>query len=296
MDKTAHNRRGILAMLTAMTLFTGNDTLVKLASATYPPGEIMAVRGAFAVLTALGLTAAIGELRHLRGLASPMVLVRAAFEAGVAFLFITSLGHLPLANITAILQATPIILTLMAVLLGLERVGWRRWGAILVGFVGVLLVVRPSPAGFNVFAGLACAAAVAVAGRDLVTRFIGGHVPSAVVTLATTAAVTIAGLLLGLAEEWRPLAVPQMLLLAAAAVFVTLGNLAVVVALRSADISVVSPFRYSVIVVAIVIGFLVFGELPDPIASAGIALIALSGLYTIHRQSARSRGTTQPLA
>jgi drug/metabolite transporter (DMT)-like permease len=289
LSSPAANRRGILAMLAAMSLFTANDTLLKLATESHPPGQIMAVRGVFAVLLSLGVIVAAGQLVHVRSVLSPLVLLRASLEAGVAFLFITSLAVLPLANITAILQATPIIMAFMAVLLGIETVGWRRWSAIVVGFMGVLLIVRPGLAGFDAYAVLALLSAVLVACRDFATRAVGVHVPSIVITLSTTAGVCLAGFLLGAAEDWRPLAVADLGLLATAATFVTAGNFAVITAFRGTDVSAVSPFRYSNVPLAIVLGVAVFGDVPDLFAATGIALIVASGIYTIHRERVRQR-------
>ena len=295
MSSPAVNRWGILAMLAAMALFVGNDALVKLAATSHPPGLIMAVRGLLASLIALSLVAAMGEIRRVTGLLSPLVFLRALVEAGVAFLYITSLAHLPLANITAILQATPILMTLISVVIGLERVGWRRWSAVIAGFLGVLLVVKPNPAGFDVFALIALGSAGLVAIRDLVTRAIGPAVPSIVVTLSTTVAVGLAGAALGLGEAWKPLAFREGAFLVGAALLVTGGNLCIIMAFRHADVSAVSPFRYSIVVMAIVLGFLIFGELPDLIACGGIVLIVASGLFTVHREQARLRlGTRVP--
>ncbi|MDF3060299.1 MAG: hypothetical protein K0S06_408 [Microvirga sp.] len=284
-----NNRRGIVAMLLAMCFFIANDSLLKLASASLPPGQIMAVRGLFATTMALCIVAGMGQLGSVRKLGSPFVLLRAGLESGVAFLFITSLAHLPLANITAITQSTPILMTLAMVMLGLERVRWRRWAAIVVGFLGVLVVVRPGPEGFNVYALLALAAAVLVAGRDLATRFVPAAVPSTVVTLSTTSAVGLAGVVFGFAEAWQALPLRELAYIIGAAVLVTLGNLAVIVAFRETDVSVVAPFRYSVILWAILSGLVIFGELPDPTAFLGIALIVGSGVYMIHREQVRQR-------
>ena len=293
MASALENRRGILAMLAAMTCFIANDTLLKLASTQLGAGEIMAVRGAFASALALGLVAASQAHGQLLTLFSPRVMLRAAVEASVAFLFISSLAHLPLANITAILQAAPLIMTLMVVALGIERVGWRRWAAIGVGFLGVLLIVKPDPAAFNLYAGLALLSAVLVAVRDLVTRSIGAEVPSIVVTLSTTVAVGLVGAALATVEGWRPVDAPRLLLLGAAAGFVTLGNLAIILAFRRADVAVVSPFRYVVILLSIVLGWAVFGELPDAASWLGIALIGGSGIYTIHRERVRRRAAQE---
>ena len=276
-------------MVAAMCFFVANDTLLKLASPSVPPSQLMAVRGLFAVAVAFTMVAVSGQLGEIRKLVSLPVVLRAGLEASLAFLFITSLARLPIANITAITQSTPIIVTLMTVLLGIERVGLRRWSAILVGFVGVLLIVRPSPEGFDIYALVALAAAILIAVRDLVTRSIAPGVPSTVVALSTTAVVGLAGGLLGFAESWSRLGLREMGLIAGAGVFVTLGNLAVIVAFRDTDVSVVSPFRYSVILLAILSGLLVFGELPDLWAAVGIGLVIASGVYTIRREQARLR-------
>jgi drug/metabolite transporter (DMT)-like permease len=266
-----NNRRGILAMLLAMAFFIANDSLLKLASETLPPGQIMAVRGLFATAIALSIVAAAGQLSSLRKLASPFGVLRACLEAVVAFLFISSLSHLPLAIITAIVQSTPLVMTLAMVMLGLERVRWRRWSAIIVGFLGVLVIVRPGPEGLNIYALMALAAAVLVAGRDLATRFLPADVHSTVVALASTAAVGLAGLLAGFSETWPPLAARELSYI------------------LDTDVSVVAPFRYSVILWAILSGLVVFGELPDATAFVGIAFIVASGVYTIHREQVRQR-------
>ncbi len=285
--QASDNRRGIIAMVTSMTLFSVSDTLVKLAAAALPAGQIMAVRGAFAILFLLVLVAARGEGSSVGALRSPLVLGRGLLEALIAFLFITSLAQLPLANINAILQATPLILTLLTVLLGIETVGWRRWSAIIVGFVGVLFIVKPSLSGMNIYSLLALASAALVAVRDLVTRRIKGEVPTSVITLATTLAVTAAGILLSFRDAWAVPSGSQLILLAGAALFVTLGSLAVVKAFRVGEMAVVSPFRYSVILSSLVLGYLVFGEWPDAYSFLGIALIVGSGLYTLHREQVR---------
>ncbi len=287
------NRRGIAAMLAAMLLFIVSDTLLKIASEAYPPSQIMAIRGVFAAAFSLALVMARREGGQLRGAISRTVLLRSGLEAAVAFLFILGLAHLPIAIITTIGQAAPIILTLMVVFLGIEQVGWRRWSAIVVGFIGVLLVVRPSPAGFNVYALVALASAVLVAARDLATRYISNEVPSTVVALSTTAMVGLAGFALALGETWQPLLFRETLFLLFSAVLVTLGSLAIIIAFRGTDISVVGPFRYSIIVLSIVAGYFVFGELPDLVAAGGIGLIVGSGIYTIHREQVRRREALQ---
>ncbi len=289
MTPVPDNRRGILAMLAAMLMFVSSDTLVKLVSDDFPPAQVMAARGVFAAAFAFGLVMLSGEGARLRGALAPRVLVRSSVEAVICFLFFTSLAKLPIAAITTIGQAAPIILTLMAVALVIEAVGWRRWTAILVGFAGVLLVVRPSPSGFDVYALIALASAVLVAARDLITRFIPTTIPSTVITFSTTVMVSLGGFVLGLTEDWQPILRPATFYLVASAFLVTFGSLGIIVAFRGTDVAVVGPFRYSVIVLAIVIGYVVFGEWPDGLAVAGTALIVGSGLYTLHREQVRRR-------
>ena len=284
----AANRRGILAMLAAMACFVLNDALVKAVAASHPPGQVMALRGVFAVAFALILSVVFNGAR-LRGGASPLVLARGLLEALVAALFITALSRLPLANITAILQTTPILLTVASVVLGIERVGWRRWGAVGVGFLGVLLIVRPSATGFNAFALVALSSAVLAVARDLVTRRISSVVPAATVTLTSNVMVALLGASLAPIESWPTPGWDAVGLLAGAAALVTLGSLSLVVAYRNAEISVVAPFRYSIVVLAIVLGFVLFGEWPDPLACLGIGLVVASGVYTISGEQARRR-------
>jgi drug/metabolite transporter (DMT)-like permease len=287
------NRRGIVAMLCAMSCFTCSDALLKTMTAQLTAGQIMTIRGVFATAIMIGLIVARGEIRQIAHVGTTRVLLRAVLEAVIAFLFIVSLTHLPLANLTAILQATPLMMTLIAVGLGLEAVGWRRWSAIAVGFVGVLLIVKPSAAGFNTYAIISLGTAALVAVRDIVTRGIGGHISTTVVTLSTTATVTLLGLGLSVAEEWRPITWSEVGLLGIAAVFVCLGNMAVVRAFRIGEMSVVSPFRYAIILTSLVAGFIVFGEWPDAVATCGIVLIVLSGVYTVHREQIRARAAAR---
>lgn len=295
MSPPPDNRLGIAAMVTAMTLFIVNDALLKLASAGFAASQIMMVRGVFATLIVLGLVIATGHIGKLSLVCNHRVLLRSGLEATTAFLFIASLAQLPLANITAIVQTTPILMTLIAVMLGLEQVRWRRWTAIAVGFTGVLLIVKPSTDGFTIYSLLVLLSALIVSFRDLLTRSIGRDVPTVIVTLSSTVAVTLLGALLASVEDWRPFAWREAGYLLAAACLVTAGNLCVIVAFRRAEVSVVSPFRYSNVLFAIILGYFLFGELPDVLSWAGMTLIIASGVYTIHRENVRRREAARPL-
>lgn len=294
MASAADNRRGIIAMLTAMTLFVGNDALMKLARDVYPAGQAISIRTVFAVATGLVMVWALGEWRKLPMALRPLVLGRGLVESLVALTFIWSLGLLPLGNITAILMASPLIIVLLAVVLGIERVGWRRTVALLVGFVGVIIVVRPTPEGFNLAALMALLSAVLVAGRDLMTRSIGSDIPSTVISVTTTVLVGVVSLAFGMLESWVPVWRIETLYLAGAAVLVSIGSLFIVSAFRNTDIGVVTGYRYSVVVIAVLVGYLVWGDVPDVYAVLGILLIVGSGLYTLHRQRVRPDSRLKP--
>ncbi len=281
--------RGALAMVGAMATFVVNDALVKLAAAHYPTGQLLALRGVVAITAALLLVRVLGHARSLGRLLSWPVALRGLTEGVVAFTFILALTHLPLANITAILQSASLIVVAMAALLGIERVGWRRWLAVIVGFIGVLLVVKPGLAGFTIYALVALASSLLVGARDLMTRSIAPDIPSPVISLGSTIMVTGVGLTISMFAPWQPIVLEPTLLLAGAGVLVALGNLFIVIAFRDGDVTTVSALRYTVLLFALVLGYVIWGEFPDTLALLGSGLIVGSGLYALHRQRVRGQ-------
>ncbi|GGH14343.1 membrane protein [Alsobacter metallidurans] len=289
MHSFAQNRRGILSMMAAMAIFTTSDTMMKIVREAAPPGEVVFIRGAFAILFSLVLLFGLGQIRRLPDTLSGWVALRAGLEAVVAICFVIALGHLPLADLTAIGQSAPILIAVACAVSGLEPMGWRRWLAVLVGFGGVLLVVRPTGSHFDAYSFVALLSAFFVAGRDLVTRSIPRAIPTAAILTATSTAVCLSGLGMITVENWVHLAPVQWLYLIGAGAAVMLGQFFVITAFRDVDVSVVSPFRYSVIIWAVLAGAIVFGELPDAMTITGAALVIGSGIYTIHRERIRAR-------
>lgn len=287
MASAAENRRGIIFMLAAMSLFVVNDTLMKLARETYPAGQAIALRTAFAIVVGFGLVFLARESDRLAMAFRPRVLLRGVLEAFSALTFGWSLGLLPLANITAINMASPLLIVALAVVFGMERVGWRRTLALTVGFIGVLFVVKPGAASFNSAALVALLSTLLVACRDLATRTIGDDVPSTVVSLTTTVLVGTVALGYGLTEQWLPVWRLETVYVALAAVLVTVGTFFIISAFRRTDVGVISQYRYAIIVFATLLGYLVWGDVPDLFAFLGIGLIVGSGLYTMHRQRVR---------
>jgi drug/metabolite transporter (DMT)-like permease len=224
-----------------------------------------------------------------------MVLARACVEALCALTFIWALGLLPLANITAIVMASPLLIVLLAVLLRIESVGWRRALALTVGFIGVLIVMRPSADGFNAAALVALTGAGFVAIRDLTTRFVGSDVPSTVVSLTATVTVGLLASGMGALETWQS---PWRIELAYIAGRCGPGHRGrpqrhhrlPQQPMWASSRAIATPSSP----IAVLIGWLVWGETPDAISYAGIALIVGSGLYTLHRQRARPDSQLKP--
>ena len=274
-------------MLAAMSLFVINDVFMKLARETYPAGQAIALRTAFAIVVGFTLVFLAREGDRLAMAFRPRVLLRGMLEAFGALTFGWSLGLLPLANITAINMASPLLIVALAVALGIERVGWRRAVALSVGFVGVLFVVRPGAESFNSAALVAVLSTFLVAGRDLTTRTIGDDVPSTVVSVTTTVLVGVVALAYGLTEQWLPVWRIETVYVALAAVLVTIGTFFIISAFRRTDVGVISQYRYAIIVFATLLGYIVWGDVPDLFAVLGVGLIVGSGLYTMHRQRVR---------
>jgi drug/metabolite transporter (DMT)-like permease len=251
--------------------------------------HILDLGGVLGFLFMGGVAVGTIDRRLWHQIAQPRVVVRAALEAVVAVLFLISLPHLPLADITVIQQVTPIVLTVLSAMILKESVGWRRWLAVVMGFVGVVLVIQPTAAGINIYAlsALACAALVAV--RDIVTRGLDPAIPTALVTFTTTLSVCIAGFVGAPLEAWQAPTPYGLALLAASAGLVSLANIFVIRAFRGTEVSVVAPFRYAGVVWAIILGFLIWGHVPNALAFVGTVILVASGLYIMHREALRRR-------
>jgi drug/metabolite transporter (DMT)-like permease len=277
-------------MAVGMAGFTMNDTITKAVSSEMNFGQVMLVRGLFAIVLIAALAWHQGALRPLRTLLVKPVALRVAGEVGGTVSFLAAIVHLPLANTAAIFQALPLAITLGAALLFGEPVGWRRWLAITAGFVGVVIIVRPGVEGFNQFSLLALVSVIFCAVRDLATRRIPAPIPSLFITLLTTVTVTITGAVIVIPlGGWTPPSGRALGLLALAAVLLLIGYQCVIMALRSGDISAVAPFRYSALLWAMLLGYLVFGDVPDAMMVTGASIIVLSGLYAFYRERKRAR-------
>lgn len=275
----------------AMASFVANDALVKTVSASVPAAQLIFIRGVFATILLLIVAQSMGVLRSgtVREAMQKPVLLRAGLDSFATLTYLTSLFHLPIGNATAINMATPLFITLFAVLAFGERVQPARWLAVITGFVGVLLVVQPSAAGFNAYALLCLVGTLFHSGRDLITRRIDPGISSLIITLATAVAVTLLSGLLSIFQGWRPVDLLQMAQLAAASAFLSVGYYLIIIGMRSGEMSVIAPFRYTGLLFALAIGWAVWGDIPNALAWVGIALLVGAGLYVLHSERGRAR-------
>ena len=274
----AANRRGVLAISAGMASFVANDAIVKFVSQSLPASQLIFLRGVFATALLLVIAHAMGATRRLMDLFDRRVLVRAGLDALGTVAYLVSLFHIPLANAVAINMATPLVVTVLAVIAIREKVNAARWLAIAVGFTGVLLVVQPRGAEFNAYALLCLVATLFQAARDFATRLIDHTIPSVLITLSTAIAVTLFAGVWGLFQEWTPVQPAQLGLLAAAGVFLSGGYFLFTVAMRAGEMSLIAPFRYSGLVFALLLGYAVWRHVPNAWAWAGSALLLVAGL------------------
>ena len=278
-------------MVIATACFAMNDAITKFVSSEINFGQVMLMRSVFAMALIAALAVRSGAMRPIRTVLMMPVGLRIICEVGGAVTFLAAITHLPLANIYSIFQALPLAVTLGAVVAFGEPVGWRRWLAIAAGFIGVLIIVRPGVAGFNQYALLALCSVLLCAVRDLATKRIPKEIPSLFITLLTTISVGTGGALLLLPlGGWSPMSGQTLMLLIVAAILLPIGYNCIIMALRIGDISAVAPFRYTALIWAILIGYLVFGEVPDVMMITGASVIVASGLYALYRERLRDRG------
>lgn len=278
------NLTGIVAMTASMALFVANDTCVKLIGETLPLGEVILLRNTAATFYILAYAAYAGGLtlpenppwRHLTW--------RMIAEASSTLFFLSALVAMPIADANAIAQFMPLAMTAAAAVYLKEHVGWQRWFAAFAGFMGVLLIARPGTAAFNPAALLVLGAIAMVVVRDLLTRQITSAVPTLTLTLMSAAAVAPSGFLLLPFETWVMPGLRETLLLATGGACLTLAYALIIVAMRAGEVGVIAPFRYSVILFALLSGWLVWGDIPGGLQLIGIVILALAGLYTVHRE------------
>ncbi|MEE9454198.1 MAG: DMT family transporter [Paracoccaceae bacterium] len=287
--KKSENLVGILLMLGAMAAFALEDMFIKQLSNGMGTGQILVLigLGGFLIFAAIARRAGTGIFS--RDFLLPVFILRNFGEMFGTLGYILAVVLTPLSSASAILQATPLMVAMGAALFLRQAVGWRRWLAIGVGFIGVLIVLRPGLEGFRPASLFAVQGVIGLSIRDLATRAMPGHVSNTVLSAYGFGAVVPAGLALMLFEG-DPIIpdTPQTLLLSAALIVGPLGYYAIVAAMRIGEVAVVTPFRYVRLIFAMALGVLVFDEVLDTWTLIGATVIIASGLFTIYRE-ARAR-------
>ena len=283
------NTSGILAMSAAMALFVVSDTFMKTASEGTNPAQLLFVRGLLLVSVIFLLAWRLRALDHIGGLMQSRTLLRTIAEGIGTFTYVVSLAHVPIATALAIHMATPLfVLPLSRWILG-ERIGLGQILAISTGMAGVLLILRPTVEGFDIWLAVSLSSAVLFALRDTLTRTIPARVPSILVLRGGVIAGTTAGAVGVVEAGWGPIGLREFGCVVAAALFVGTGMQLMILAMRSGEISVISPFRYTAILWAVLSGFAIWGTLPDMPTLAGIGLIVAAGLYSLLRDRFNAR-------
>lgn len=278
------NLRGSLWMVAAMAGFAVEDMFLKAATAHIPLGQALLIFGLTGAAFFAILTKRAGETLLHPALLSRPLLIRSSFEVAGRLFYSLAVALTPLSTASAILQATPLVVVAGAALLFGEKVGWRRWTAITVGFLGVLMILRPGVEGFTLLSLVTVAGMIGFAGRDLATRAAPPALSNRQLGMIGMAMLAVAGGVILAVTGGAKLPDPTALLLTAAmTVCGIFAYNALTIAMRTGEVSVVTPFRYTRLVFAMILGILVFHERPDALTLAGSALIVASGLYTLTR-------------
>jgi len=286
---------GIAAMLVATATFVVGDSFMKLVTEDLPPFEVLFLRGIVASLACALLVVLRGEWSSRRGLLDPRALLRAVAETLSTLCYVMALSRMQIADVIAILQTAPLILVLGAAILFHERIGAVQAALVLVGFAGALLVAQPGATGASPAALFAFGSAGMVATRDLLGRGVPNRIPVTVVIFATMVMVMLAGGLASLlTETWVPPGARHLAFLALAGSLLAVGQIALLLAYRLGRTSTIAPFFYSFALWGVVAGLVVWGQLTNSLALAGIAAIVASGIALV--LLGRKRGSVTELA
>ena len=290
MNALTDNSRGALFMAICMAGFVLNDAMIKLVTQDIGLFQAIFLRG---ILASLLIGAFAWWRRQLfyrvsRG-DGAMLALRIIGELGGTVCYLTALMHIPIANATAILQALPLAVTLGAAVFLKEPVGWKRYTAIAVGFAGVLIIVRPGAEGFDAYALLAVVSVGFVTLRDLATRRLSGPVPSLFVAFLTAVSILLLGAVMLPFTDWTPVETSHLTIIAVGASALFFGYVFSVSSMRVGEVAFVAPFRYTILIWAILLGIVIFGHIPDGWTLVGASIIVATGVFTFYRERRLSR-------
>jgi len=283
--RISENIRGAILITACMFAFIFNDALMKLSLEKIPIFQAIFVRGLIcSVFIALVVLFTQNIFVKISKQNWTIIFVRSTCEAVATITFLTALQHMPLANALSILQSVPLAVVMVGALFLRERVGWRRWTAILIGFCGVLIIIDPSGSDFTTYTFLVLLTVIAATARDVLTRRLSDDVPSLLVVIFTAIPTCILGGIGTISSGWVTIQFNSYVIFLGAGVLILFGYLFSVMAMRSGDISFVAPFRFSAMIWAIGFGVLFFGDLPNFQTLFGTALVISMGLYSFRRE------------
>lgn len=280
------NFKGILFMILAMAGFAFEDLFIKMLSTYFPISEVIIILGFTGTVVFLIIALLQRAPIIHKDLLNKHVIIRTICELLGAVFFVTAIALTPLSSATAILQIAPLLVTIGAVIFFKEKVGWRRWTAVFIGFIGVLLIVRPGFEGFMPASIFALLGSVFLAARDLATRAMQVKLPSVTIALYAFIAFGISGILI--IPFNSPMVIPtfnQILYFIGASAFGVIAYYSLVISSRIGEMSVISPFRYSRIVFAMLLAIIILEENPDSLTIIGASIVVASGLYTFVRET-----------
>lgn len=297
MSQATGNLRGAAAMTISMAGFALNDAIMKIMSFELAMFQAIFIRGILASFLMAGLAWSMGSFkvaRYERSDNGPIA-ARILGEIGGTICFLTAVFNMPIANATAILQALPLAVTIAAMLFLGESFGWRRGVAICIGLVGVLMIIQPGSDGFTVYSIWSLAAVGFIVLRDLATRSVSNSIPSPILTLITALGITVFAGISSSFTAWNPVSFYHFGMLSAAAILLLIGYYFGVSAMRVGEVSFIAPFRYSVMIWALICGYVLFGDIPDSLTLLGCAIVISMGLYTLYREQVRKRLVAAPV-
>lgn len=273
-------------MLAAMAGFTIEDAFIKQLSSSVSIGQILIVIGLCSSVFFALLAFSRGHRLLAPKVWTRATLTRMCAESVASLAFVTSLALVPISTVAAVFQVTPLTITMGAALFLGERVGWRRWSAVCVGFIGVLLIIRPGFGGFNPSVLWVLVAVLGVAVRDLVTRVIPPSTDSSIISFQAFVSVLVAGAIsLFLSpQDIAPIAGNEIIYFGCGIVFSISGYYAIVSAMRVGNASIVASFRYSRLLFSLLVGVFIFDESVDMLTLIGSFIIIATGLYTFLRE------------
>ena len=275
--------RGVLCMTAGALVLTVNDGMAKYLTESYPVGQVMALRGVSIVILLAAFYRLTGQVAALRVNRWSHQLSRATLMTGSTICFVTGLSLLPIADAIAISFAGPLLTVALAIPFLGERVGWRRWAAILVGFAGVLVIVQPTGDAFRIAALAPLGAALFGASRDVMTRHISGTETSSSILMISTTFVTVAGFC-SWPFGWAPIQTEHLWIFAISGIFVGGAQYLMIEGFRLGEVALVAPFKYTTLIWAVLIGAIFWGDVPGIEVLVGAVLVVSGGLYLLRSE------------